>query len=478
MRHLTAILVISLIFLLAITSVASAQETSPPFLFKWGSGGIAPGEFNQPWGIAVDDSGSVYVADTFNHRIQKFSSSGEFLTRWGSFGSANSSFNQPGGIAVDDSGNVYVADTLNQRIQKFDSSGVLLTQWKSWVGWVNGQFKSPRGIAVDDSGSVVYVADTGNNRIVKFSSSGVIITQWGKKGSGDGRFQFPGPIGIAVDYSGDVYVADTGNNRIQKFSSSGEFLTKWGSKGSGDGQFDSPYPIATDSNGKIFVGDHNNSIDGNNRIQVFGLNKPPVVENPGNQTSREAEFVSLQIEANDPDGMPMSLRYSALGLPNGLSINVDSGKIEGAPADNTAGSYLVTITVSDGMLTDSAVFTWEVLSGWPPVILSLTANPAEIWSRNHKAVDVTISVDAYDPDGPEDIVRTTYSITDEYGEYDVQETDLPLDGIIYLVADRDGKDNDGRVYTLTVIVYDAGGESATSAIDIIVLHDTGKKSKQ
>jgi hypothetical protein len=67
----------------------------------------------------VDTSGYIYVADSYNNRIQKFSASGEYITQWGSFGTGNGQFKIPYGIAVDASGNVYVADTVNNRIQKF-----------------------------------------------------------------------------------------------------------------------------------------------------------------------------------------------------------------------------------------------------------------------------------------------------------------------------------------------------------------------
>jgi DNA-binding beta-propeller fold protein YncE len=112
---------------------------------------------------------------------------------------------------------VYVADTSNHRIQKFDSNGTFITKW-GFEGSADGQFFSPLGVAVDSSGNNVYVADTSNNRIQKFDSNGTFITKWGNTGSEDGQFVFP--LGVAVDSSGNnVYVADTSNNRIQVFSS-------------------------------------------------------------------------------------------------------------------------------------------------------------------------------------------------------------------------------------------------------------------
>ena len=77
------------------------------------------GKFKKPGGVAVDAAGNVYVADTGNHRIQKFTSNGVLLAKWGKEGSGNCEFRSPEGVAVDASGNVYVADTGNHRIQKF-----------------------------------------------------------------------------------------------------------------------------------------------------------------------------------------------------------------------------------------------------------------------------------------------------------------------------------------------------------------------
>ncbi len=220
-------------------SSESSQVSATPistsgyqFVTKWGSLGSGDGQFNSPFGVAVDSSGNVYVADINNHRIQKFNSSGTFITKWGSSGSGDGQFDSPMGVAVDSSGNIYVCEQ-NHRIQKFNSSGTFITKWGS-SGTGDGQFNGPRGIAVDSSGNV-YVADINNHRIQKFNSGGTFITKWGSNGSGDSQFYYT--TGVAVDSSGGVYVVDSYNHRIQKFNSSGTFITKWGSNGSGDGQF-------------------------------------------------------------------------------------------------------------------------------------------------------------------------------------------------------------------------------------------------
>ena len=208
-----------IVFALAAVFFAGMAEAGSAYTFilAWGSGGSSSGQFNNPYGVAVDGSGNVYVADTGNNRIQKFTSGGAYVTQWGTAGSGNGQFSNPYGVAVDGSGNVYVSETINNRIQKFTSSGVWLTRWGS-SGSGNGQFSSPHGVAVDGSGNI-YVADSSNNRIQVFDSTGAYVTQWGSGGSGNG--QFNSPRGVAVDSSGKVYVADSGNKRIQVFSVSG-----------------------------------------------------------------------------------------------------------------------------------------------------------------------------------------------------------------------------------------------------------------
>jgi hypothetical protein len=235
------------------------------FLTKWGAFGSGDGQFTYPFGVAVDTSGNVDVADVSNHRIQKFTSSGTFLTKWGASGSGDGQFANPSGVAVDTSGNVYVADVSNRRIQKFTSSGTFLTKWGAF-GSGDGQFDNAYGVAVDMSGNV-YVADAGNARIQKFTSSGTFLTKWGAFGSGDG--QFDRAFAVAVDTSGNVYVADAGNARIQKFTSSGTFLTKWGAFGSGDGQFANPSGVAVDTSGNVYVADFGFADFSNHRIQKF-----------------------------------------------------------------------------------------------------------------------------------------------------------------------------------------------------------------
>jgi hypothetical protein len=213
MKRLLGLLVAMSLFLVALCyAIPALANLDYQFVLKWGSYGTGDGQFSFPYGVAVDGSGNVYVADTDNNRIQKFTSDGSFITKW-DFGTGDGQFSSPYGVAVDGSGNVYVTDLYNSRILKFTGDGSFITKWGSY-GTGDGQFSFPCEVAVDSSGNV-YVADTDNNRIQKFTSDGSFITKW-DFGTGDG--QFSSPYGVAVDGSGNVYVTDLYNSRILKFA--------------------------------------------------------------------------------------------------------------------------------------------------------------------------------------------------------------------------------------------------------------------
>jgi tripartite motif-containing protein 71 len=177
MKKLYYLITTSIIFLTALFSSISAQsEEIYEFERMWPTL-QQPWYFFSPFGIAVEGNGNVYVADSSNCRIQKFTPNGQFLTKWGSEGGGDGQFDGPFGIAIDGNGNVYVADTYNDRIQKFNPEGEFITKWGS-EGPADGQFENPEGIAIDGSGNV-YVADSGNSRIQKFTPNGEFLTKWG-----------------------------------------------------------------------------------------------------------------------------------------------------------------------------------------------------------------------------------------------------------------------------------------------------------
>ena len=220
---------------------------------EWGGFGSKQGQINGPSDVAVDDEGNVYVTEYYNHRIQKFSPSGNFLLQWGGEGSGEGQFLYPSGVVVS-GGIVYVVDFGNSRVQMFSTDGGFIGQWGS-AGSGDGQFNMPHGIAVDSKGNV-YVADMGNSRIQKFSPIGKFLDKWGNMGGGDG--QFISPIGVAVGPGDMVYVTDIDDDTVQRFTSDGEFLGMFGGAGSGESQLSGPAGIATDGTGYVYVCDISN----------------------------------------------------------------------------------------------------------------------------------------------------------------------------------------------------------------------------
>lgn len=226
---------------------------------SWGTQGNNKGELNTPKGIAIGPDGSVYVADSGNDRIQKFSPLGEYIAYWGENGNANGKFDNPTDVAVSQTGDVFVADFGNNRVQRFNSRGNYETKWGQ-LGIGDGQFNGPRGIEIDDDRKRVYVADALNNRIQKFTTDGVFVSKWGTIGVASGEFLLPADA--AVDKDGDVYVADYQNHRIQKFDLNGNFLTRFGFFGHTDRDFDLPMSVALDSQDRILIADtYNNRIN-------------------------------------------------------------------------------------------------------------------------------------------------------------------------------------------------------------------------
>jgi DNA-binding beta-propeller fold protein YncE len=190
----------------------------PATAFEGGQGN-GKGQFDSPHGLAVDSAGNIFVADTNNGRIEKFSPNGTFVTTIGTRGTGHGQLAEPNGIAIDRAGNIYVAEIGSKhRVQKLGPDGTFIAEWAPAL-------YGPRKIAIgpDDS---IYVVDSGRNRIVKFSPEGQVLASWGNEGRGDGQFR--GNSSVAVDPANNkVYVADSMNRRIQVFDSDGKFLTKW-----------------------------------------------------------------------------------------------------------------------------------------------------------------------------------------------------------------------------------------------------------
>jgi sugar lactone lactonase YvrE len=290
-----------------ITTVAGSGEQGYS-----GDGGTATdAQLDSPAGVAVDASGNLYIADTHNQCIRKVAG-GNIATIAGSGspgfsgdgGAATSAMlNQPTALAVGPDGSLYVADTDNHRIRKisFGSSGATITtvagdgeqsfSGDSSTATLAG-LDSPNGVAVDAAGNI-YIGDTHNQRVRVVDTAGVISTLAGngnKTFAGDGaaatNASLAGPRGLSVDTLGNIYVADSDNNRIRLIAKTGTITTLAGngSQGfTGDGgpavnaTLDTPRATAVAATGVVALSDTNNqrvrevSSDGNINT-IAGLN--------------------------------------------------------------------------------------------------------------------------------------------------------------------------------------------------------------
>lgn len=157
----------------------------------------------EPRDAAVDGKGRLWVADFGNSRVRVFDAAGGFLGGWGGRGSGTFGLKEPCAVAADGD-QLYVADTWNGRVQHYTQAG----EYRSTAPGLYG----PRGVAVAADGTV-WVTDTGNHRVIHYDASLGPLRIFGSKGAG--VEQFSGPVGIAVGPSGKIYVADAGNRRIQ-----------------------------------------------------------------------------------------------------------------------------------------------------------------------------------------------------------------------------------------------------------------------
>jgi len=280
MRYLPKLMLGSMLLSGFLMASAQAADTAFTFTTLAGKSGAivnsadgtgSEAQFSAPRGVAVDSAGTVYVADSSNHTIRKITSAGVVTVLAGTAGSTGTAidnpakFNEPFAVAVDSVGTIYMTDTNNGAIRKITPAGVVTTlAGGSGQGYADGagtvaKFYEPQGIALDSGGNI-YVADYMNNVVRKVTPAGVVATLAGKAetpGTTDGQGEaarFMSLRGIAVDSSGNVFVSEGGNRAIRKITPSGLVTTFAG--GGTTGQFGDPRGLTIDSSGNLYVTDY------------------------------------------------------------------------------------------------------------------------------------------------------------------------------------------------------------------------------
>jgi DNA-binding beta-propeller fold protein YncE len=225
--------------------------------------GAPGGTFNEPWDVALDADGFIYVADTWNHRIQKFTPQGEFVQMWATFGGTETMYGLwgPRSIVIDGNNRLYVTDTGNKRIVVYDTDGIALGEFGG-VGFDAGQFDEPVGLAVNADG-LLYVADTWNRRVQSLFFNpefqlATPVNMWDVYGW-YGQSLENKPY-IAVGPEGNVFITDPEGYRVIQFDADGNYIQNWGTYSSGIDGFGLPGGVAVDADGGVWVSDAGNNI--------------------------------------------------------------------------------------------------------------------------------------------------------------------------------------------------------------------------
>ncbi|MDA8931583.1 thrombospondin type 3 repeat-containing protein, partial [Flavobacteriaceae bacterium] len=424
--------------------------------FAGSTGGFADGtgtdaKFATPVGITIDTSGNLYVADKGNHKIRKITPEGVVTTFVGSTSGfadgtgTDAQFNEPYGITIDTSGNLYVADMGNNKIRKITPEGVVTTFAGSTLGYLDGtgtdaQFNNPFDITIDVSGNL-YVTDRYNHKIRKITPEGVVSTLAGSTlGYLDGTgtdAQFHNPQGVTIDVYGNLYVADRYSNKIRKITPQGVVSTYAGvtiydsggnpEPGDVDGagtvaRFNQPSGVAFDTSGNLIVVDW-----GNHKIRkIFNGAKLT------GDSSGQAGDYPVVLTANDGSGGTITQTFTITidnTAPTVTLTDTDSDNIvkdsdtvtitatfneDMATAPTIRIGSLVTDVIMTATSTTTWTYAWDVPSGSDGTV-SATVSGTDIAGNAYTGTDsITITIDNTAP---------TVTLTDTDSDNIVKDSD-------------------------------------------------------
>jgi sugar lactone lactonase YvrE len=324
-----------------------------------GSGSL---QLNEPTGVVVDASGNVYVSDMNNHRIQRWApgavggdtAAGALPSNWNG-GESSNLLKNPHGFFVTTSGDMYIADTDNHRIQKWlkGASEATTVAGGNEQGDAANQLDSPHGVYVDALDNI-YVADAKNNRIQKWipeATEGATVA--GGNDTGDAANQLDTPTGVFVNTTGSIYIADTNNHRIQRWAPGAtKGITVAGGHGQGDAdnQLNTPTGIFVSATGSVYIADKVN-----HRIQKYYYT--PEITIAAGETSGSVQVTGLEDTSSASKGVDS--RTSQKGPTSDDNNNDDGDEIIALTPTGAKNATLaagitttITITISDSSSLD------------------------------------------------------------------------------------------------------------------------------
>jgi sugar lactone lactonase YvrE len=342
------------------------------------NGDLASATFGGPRRLLVDSDGNVYVSELASHSIRKISSDGTVSTFAGSgIGhadgpSASAKFKVPWGLAIDPSGNLYVADRGNNRIRKVSSTGSVSTiAGGDIAGFLDGDgiaaaFDKPTALVLDSEGNLV-VADLGNGRIRKIDlvSSGRVSTFAGNADTGDddgngSAASFFSPTSIFMDGAGDFYISDSGNKNLRKITPQGQVTTI--------ATFDDKFlDLVVDDNGNVFFADSEN-----HKIAKMSVDGK-ITRYAGTGTEGFADGSGVTSLFSNPSGLALDNDGNILVADAGNNrirkLVPDGLVLKGQPVGKQ-GTHQVTLTADDGKGgVTTQTFTIKVNSVTDPRLL-------------------------------------------------------------------------------------------------------------
>ncbi len=322
-----------------------------------GDGGPATAASFRPWCVSLDFAGNLYISDWFNNVVRKVAVNGTISTIAGNGtlgysgdgGAATSAqLAYPCGLAFDQSGDIFIADSANNVIREVNAAGNISTIAGDNILGYQGdgglataaELYEPTGLAMDASGNL-YVADSGNNVVRIIYANGYLTTYAGQREagySGDAgpalSAQFYYPKGLAIDSAGNLYIADMGNSVIRRVASGGGTVTTVAGNGiagfSGDGgpavnaQFSFPESVAVDNSGNLYIADI-----GNQRIrEVLVSGTVETVAGNGSRGYSGDGGPAAQAEFYAPASI------AVVACPNAVCNGVINGTLYVADEDN------------------------------------------------------------------------------------------------------------------------------------------------